>query len=340
MDNSSGVSAINNDAIAINVLKEYGITPEKLSLIQGGTIKTVWKFHFRNRRYCLKRLKQTYDKALFSVNAQIYIKNNGGKVPAIALNNEKQPITKYNGQLFVLYEWIDGRDLNFNIGAEFRQAVQGLARFHTASKGYRPAGQFRVSTKLGKWPEQYESMKRKMSAWAEISSANSSLPHFKAYSANIGPIMTLADKASHRLDMSDYAELAKEGSPFVALCHQDFGRGNVLAAADGIYILDLDGVTYDLPARDLRKIIGKNAENTGRWSDEAIGEILGWYTEINPLCEGEFEVLYADLTFPHWFFGLVKNLFQNGKLVKAAEIERIAKLEISKDRLPNIAKKE
>ena len=65
-------------------------------------------------------------------------------------------------------------------------------------------------------------------------------------------------------------------------------------------------MTYDLPARDLRKIIGKNAEKSNRWSAEAVSEILGWYTEVNPLGAGEMEVLYADLLFPHWFYGLVR----------------------------------
>jgi spore coat protein I len=37
--------------------------------------------------------------------------------------------------------------------------------------------------------------------------------------------------------------------------------------------------------------------------------------------------------FPHWFFGLVKNQYQNAKLLKTAEIERTAELELSKVQL-------
>ena len=43
------------------------------------------------------------------------------------------------------------------------------------------------------------------------------------------------------------------------------------------------------------------------------------------------EVLHADLLFPHWFYGLVKNLFQNNKSLKASEIEKTALLESSKE---------
>lgn len=321
---------LNVDTLAHNVLKEYGIVPDKLTLIQGGNIKTVWKVNIRGRQLCLKRLKQTYDKALFSVNAQIYIKNSGGKVPGIILNRENKPITVYNGQLFVVYEWISGNDLNFGVPADLRQALQGLAGFHIASKGYPSVEEARISTKLGKWPDQYASMKRRLTEWKSISSQNNKAC-YTAYLAAVDPMLDIADQALESLAESDYLHLTQSGSPSVVLCHQDFGRGNVLAAADGIYVLDLDGVTYDLSARDLRKIIGKNAENAGQWSTEAIRTILGWYTEINSIGRDELEVLYADLSFPHWFFGLVKNLFQKGKALKPAEIERIAALERSKD---------
>ncbi len=355
MKNEKDIVEKNLETTAIQVLSKYGINPEKLTLIQGGTIKTVWKLNANGRTFCLKRLKQPLDKALFSVNAQIHINNSGGMVPGIILNSENQAITKYKEQLFVLYEWIDGSDLNFALSADFRKAVQGLAAFHIASKGYIPNAQCRVSTKLRKWPDQYNSMKRRMLEWRETASvaerqpdkqvdpayseypvrpvrpAPSAYSAYSVYPAYIDQIVTLADLALKRLSESDYLKLTQEESPSIVLCHQDFGRGNVLSTVEGTYVLDLDGVTYDLPVRDLRKIIGKASENAGLWSCDTITEILGWYGEINPLSEREKEVLYADLTFPHWFFGLVKNLFQNGKQMRASKIERIARFELSKE---------
>ena len=316
--------------IAFSVLKEYGVAPDNLSLLQGGTVKTVWKLSWQGRPLCLKRLKQTFDKALFSVRAQIYIKNSGGKVPGVILNKSQEPVVQLNEQLFVLYEWIDGKDLDFGAPADLRKALQGLAGFHIASKGYSPPEQSRISTKLGKWPEQYESMKNKLLAWKKIADGDSSRPQYKAYSTYADSMAAMADQALERIGKSDYAALTEAGSGSIVLCHQDFGRGNVLAASDGIYVLDLDGVTFDLPARDLRKIIGKNAENAGQWQAGTIRQILDWYMEINPMGEGEVEVLYADLLFPHWFFGLVKNQFKNDKPIKASAIERIARLEEAK----------
>ncbi len=316
--------------LAFAVLREYGILPESLSLIQSGGIKTVWKLRSQGRQLCLKRLKQPIDKALFSVHAQIYIKNSGGKVPEVILNKNREPIVQFNEQLFVLYEWIDGSDLNFDLPADLRRAVQGLAYFHTASRGYCPEANARISTKLGKWPEQYASMKNKLAAWKDLAGRSCTQPHYHAYFNCAASMIHMAEQALDRISRSNYGKLTEEGSPSIVMCHQDYGRGNVVAAADGIYILDLDGVTFDLPSRDLRKIIGKHAENKGQWQAGAIMEILGWYMEVNTQAADEIEALYADMTFPHWFYGLVKNLFQNGKPVKASEIEKMAKLEEAK----------
>jgi len=320
-----------NNSIAENVMKEYDIVPENIKLIQGGTIKTVWKVSSGGVRLCLKRLKQTMDKALFSVNAQIYIKNSGGLVPGVILNRKGDPVTEYDGQLFVLYEWIDGRDLNFSNPSDLKLALQGLAHFHIASKGYKAAEGARVSTKLGKWPEQYTSMRKKLSDWKDLALRNPSAPQYSAYLAHADNMLSLADRALKMLDETMYGELTKPDSASVVLCHQDYGKGNALAADNGVYVLDLDGVTYDLPVRDLRKIIGKHAENNRQWSPKAVQEITGWYTQVNPMNKDELRILQADLTFPHWFYGLVKNLFQNGKSLKPAEIEKTAVLESSKE---------
>jgi spore coat protein I len=312
------------------VLEKYGIIPQNISIIQSGTIKTVWKVRANDRTLCLKRLKQTYDKALFSVNAQIYIKNKGGNVPEIILDKNVQCIVEYNNQLFVLYEWLEGKDLNFDNLNDLKLALEGLARFHTYSKGYESAENSRTSTKLGKWPDQYSSMKNKFISWKEISNNKRSDSSYNSYLKIVDMMVYIAYLAIDYIQKSSYDLLTSPGSQSIVLCHQDFGRGNAILTGSEVIVLDLDGVTFDLPARDLRKIIGKEAEVKGRWGLDYMENVYKIYTSINPMTPDEKRVLYIDLLYPHWFYGLIKNLFQNDKPIKAFEIERMAKLEESK----------
>lgn len=326
------VNESNNELekLAAEVLSNYSVLPRHISIVQSGSIKTVWKVRAEGGDLCLKRLKQTYDKALFSVNAQIHIKNAGGNVPSIIHDKSGMPIVQYNSQLFVVYEWLEGRNLDFNKASDLEAAVRGLALFHSASRGYIPPEGCRVSSKLQKWPEQYDSMKRKIADWMEIAAANISLPYHLTYLKYAESIVELSDRAIDLLGKSGYAELASPQSDSVVICHQDYGKGNAILTENGVYVLDLDGATFDLPARDLRKIIGKRAEIAGVWDMDMITRVIKWYVEANPLSQEEINILYIDLLYPHWYYGLVKNLYKNNKALKAAEIKKIAELELSK----------
>lgn len=322
--------AVNDlNILAEDVLKLYGILPKSITVIQGGTIKTVWKIETQDGYLCLKRLKQAYDRALFSVHAQVYIKNKGGNVPGIILNKQGNPISIYDDQLFVVYEWLEGKSLDFNENNDLVPSITGLARFHINSRGYSAYSDSKVSSKLGRWPSQYNSMKLRLLELKETAKKSSSQPQFTSYLASVNPMIDLCDLAIYMIGNSPYESLCS--SPDIpVLCHQDYGKGNALSTSNGVIVLDLDGVTFDLPARDLRKIIGKRSQNKNIWDTASIKKVLDAYSDINPLSPEEKEVLYIDLVFPHWFFGLVKNMSQPGKIIKASEIEAVARLEQSK----------
>ncbi|MDF2840632.1 MAG: spore coat protein CotS family [Clostridia bacterium] len=298
------------DDLAVRVLQEYDITPKSITIIQSGSIKTVWKVNTANQVLCLKRLKQTYDKVQFSVNAQIYIKKSGGNVPGIILNREGQPVVQYNDQLFVVYEWLEGKDLNFSNKTDLEAALKGLAAFHKASKGYQYPEGARESVKFGRWPEQYTSMRNRFETWKDVALQNST-------------------NKSH-FGKSPYNSLSTPDSDLKVLCHQDFGKGNAISTAEGIIVLDLDSVTYDFSARDLRKIIGKLAVDGDAFNVNKINEILNWYSSENPITDNEKKILYIDLLFPHWFHGLIKDQYIKNKQASPSEIERMARFEKAK----------
>jgi len=322
----------NTDLITLakNVLLNYNIDVDELNIIQNNGLKTLWKFNYKNKTMCLKRLRHSLDRALFSVNAQIHVFNNGGHVPKIYLNNSKSPITEYNEQLFVLYEWIDGRNLSFYDNSDFKIAMEGLANFHIASKGYLPPQGAKISSKISEYNKQYESMKSRMLKWKDESSLKLDNSSYKSYFETIDEIIEIADMAIKELNNSSYMELSNIDTSSCTLCHQDYGEGNVLFSGEHAYVIDLDGVTFDFPIRDLRKIIGKQMQKRGEWKIEILKNVLKTYEKNNKLSSAERELLRIDLLYPHWFFGEVKNLFKKNKLVSGNKMQQIAKLEKSK----------
>jgi spore coat protein I len=326
-----GAQDMSLEDIARTVLARYDVDPAKIQVIQQGGVKTVWKVFTGKGNVCLKRLKQTEEKALFSVEAQRYIKSKGGNVPGVILNKSNEAITDMNNELFVLYEWIEGKQLNFDNKEDFMAAMEGLAAFHKFSKGYRPPESARISTKIAKWPDQYLSMLNRLTEWKSVSAQKAGTAAYDAYLEWVDPIIALGGKAIRYLEDSGYSSLSSPDSQATVLCHQDYGKGNALLTSGGVWVLDMDGVTFELAARDLRKIILKTMENQGRWSEGPMMEILSWYDKANPLSAEEKKMVYIDTLFPHSFFGTVKNQFAKGKPVKATSIEKIGKLEMSKE---------
>jgi spore coat protein I len=316
--------------LAKEVLSNYGIIPGQISVIQDKRLKTLWKFDYNGQRMCLKRLRHTLDKALFSVYAQLHILDNGGNVPEVYLNLDGNAITIYNEELFVLYGWVDGRDLNFGNPDDLYLAIKGLAEMHRASVGYLPPEGARVSSKLGKWPDQYQSMRNKLAEWRELSGQYRQRPEYACYLKYADQMVEMADRAISSIQDSDYDSITSGQAQQYPLCHQDYGKGNALLAERGVYVLDLDGVTHDLVIRDLRKIIGKQMEDGIGWNRDRINTILECYQETNKLSAEEKQILSIDLLFPHWFFAEMKNLFKKNKMVEAKKIEGAAVFELSK----------
>jgi len=312
------------------VLLEYAIMPQNLKVLQSKGLKTLWKLTYKNTPLCLKILNQTIDEALFSVNAQIYVLNNGGKVPKVYPNAKGNFITEYNGQLFVLYSWANGRDMNLENPKDLNLALQSLSKFHVDSIGYDAPINSKTSSKLGNWPKQYESMKNRMLKIKEFCIQNSNKSSYSTYLKHIDPIIEICNVTANLITSSPYSYLCSINQKESCLCHQDFGTRNVILSGGGGIVIDLDSVIYDLPARDLRKIIGKRMMKLNDYSIKSIETILKYYETNNILSPKHKEVLKIDLMFPHWFFGLVKTLHKSLKPINSDKISTIASFEQNK----------
>lgn len=316
--------------LAKQVLLEYGIMPQNLKLLQSKGLKTLWKLMYKNTTLCLKRLNQTLEEALFSVNAQIYIFNNGGNVPKVYTNAKGNTITEYNGQLFVLYSWVDGRDMILEDPKDLALALQALSNFHMNSIGYEPPPTAIISSKLNKCPNQYESMKNRMLKIKDLCIENSNNISYSACIQSMDYIVEICDKTINLINNSEYISLCNISQKESCLCHQDFGTGNVMLSKKGAIVIDLDSVTYDLPTRDLRKIIGKRMIKLNDFNINNIETILKFYESTYTLTPKHKEVLKIDLMFPHWFFGLIKNIHKIDETISSDKIYSITKFEQNK----------
>ncbi|OXS62641.1 hypothetical protein B1A99_01940 [Cohnella sp. CIP 111063] len=312
--------------LAQRVLTEFPIVPRSVSLVQATETKAIWKVTTRDRTYVLKRLNYGLEKMHFAIQAQKYIQDHGGPVPHLTKTKRGKLYAEYNGQVFILFDWITGRKPDFGDPNDLRRAVRLLARFHRSSSGFRPPIACRESTKLGKWPGQYEKMKLHMKEWQTAGVQPALVGVLKPY---WGGLIRQAEQVQDRLARSGYDRLS--ASEPRNLCHQDYSEGNVLVSGSGGAVLDLDSVTYDFPARDLRKLILKRMVEKGRWDSALYHSVIKWYTEVNPLNSGQMRLVQIDLSFPHLFYESAKNPFRKNASASASKLLTTVRIEKEKN---------
>ena len=298
-----------------------------IEVIQGGGIKTVWKVETASANFCLKRIRKSLPIVKFTSAAQDYLHKKGALVAGIVPTKDQGLYFEHEGYGLVLYEWIDGSDLIMEeIEEHAYHGLTGLAQFHKDSVGFVPPPDCQTYNRMGKWPAHYQGLVDELKEWVDVAK-NESTPFNEAYLLYANEMIELAERATQLLNESSYYDWVNEIGEHGYMCHQDYGKGNALYTDQGVYVLDLDNLTYDIPIRDIRKLITKRIEEIGEWKQEDIQNMVNHYTTILPLTEEQIRILYIDMLFPHQFYGVAKNPFKKGKVGEAKKITKAYRID-------------
>lgn len=75
----------------------------------------------------------------------------------------------------------------------------------------------------------------------------------------------------------------------------------------GVWVIDLDSVCYDLPVRDLRKLITEAMFEHGTWEVDWLEQMLRAYNDSHPMPGDLFELLLIDLVMPNEFYRVIRS---------------------------------
>ncbi|MGN7297420.1 CotS family spore coat protein [Ferdinandcohnia sp. SAFN-114] len=296
--------------LAESILKYWNFTINHIEIIQGGQLALVWKVVTPEQTICLKRIHRPEKKALFSIYAQDYLAKKGALVPKIIPNNHGKLYTKSGPFLFVVYDWIEGRPFELTMKEDLEMIMKGLAEFHQASIGYHPPPGVPIFTKLGRWPNHYIKRCQQMETWKRIAETMPDDPFSQAYLQEIDPFIKEGRETLQRLSQSGYQEWVDQIKNEPNLCHQDYGTGNSLLSPDNrIWVIDLDTVSYDLPIRDLRKMIIPLLDTTGHWNAEQFNTMINAYESISPLTAEQKNIMFIDMLFPYELYDVIRERY-------------------------------
>ncbi len=323
--------------LANQTLTHYEMTVFTMKLIttkpdKGGAI---WRLETSKGTRSLKLLHRPSARSLFSIGAQNYLSRRGARVPPLAPTKNGKLYVELGNKLWIVNTWIkpltQASKINLD-GAE--KLCYGLGEFHKLSRGYRPPIGSKKPSRLSRWPEYYKKIINKINWFRVLTQAYNDAPASSYLLSVVDRFEKQAKEGLIRLQQSAYAKLASRGEKYWGLVHQDYGWSNGQLGQGGVWIIDLDGVAFDLPIRDLRKLITSTMDDFGEWELKWIKGMIGAYHQANPIEPDLYEVLLIDLAFPNEFYKHLKEMLYNpANFLKTGTerlIKRLVKMEESK----------
>ncbi len=272
---------------------------------KGGAI---WRIDTNKGPRSLKVLHRTPERSLFSVRAQEYLVKQGARVPKLIPAKSGETFVEAGGKLWIVTDWVDITPASQVDIKGFGMLCYGLGEFHNHSKGYETPFGAKHSSRLHGYPRIYQKMATKIGWFRELAKSYPEMPASRMLLLMVDKYEKQAIRALESLNNSPYHELIAKGDSFWGLAHQDYGFSNGQIGPGGIWIIDLDGVSFDLPIRDLRKLVTSSMEDKGVWDVGWMNGMIQAYHQANPIDPKLFEVFLIDMMLPNEFYKHVKEI--------------------------------
>jgi len=315
--------------LARQVMGHYDMSVSSMLLITAKPDKggAIWRIDTNKGPRSIKVLHRTPNRSLFSIGAQDYLVQQGARVPALIPTVEGELYVNAGGKSWIVTDWIEPLTPVSKIDMTGVQDLcRGLGEFHRITRGYTPPFGSVKASRLYRWPQHYEKIMMKLSWFEDIANIYSEFPAASTLLSMLPQIKAEAADYYMMFRDSAYERMIAMGEPHWGLAHQDYGWSNGQMGPDGIWIIDLDGVAYDIPIRDLRKLITSTMVDNGGWDINWVRGMIEAYNEGNPIDRETFELLWIDMAFPNEFYKHVKEVVYEPELFMPTELEPILQL--------------
>jgi CotS family spore coat protein len=272
--------------------------------------KGVWWIKTPNGDKILKKLSFSEQSLIFILSAVNHLAQNDVLIPKIIKTTNGSDYVIINDVCFTLSDAITGRNPSYDSPSELAMVAKGLAKFHKASAGFSMPQGSKPNVHLGLWIENYSKQLEDLNEFynKELESEEKN-PIGDLIIKEFPYFYDRAQMVIDALKGQEYNQWVEKVRRTGCLCHQDFAAGNLILNSTGLYVLDTDSITFDIPARDIRKLFNKIMKKPGKANVELAKNIFNLYQLENPLTSSEWQVVKYDLMFPHLFFGAMSKYY-------------------------------
>lgn len=298
-----------------NVLSKYAMEVydiENIKFKDTDKQRAVYKVSTSRGIRCLKKVYYDKPSLLFVYSVIEWLNSKEIYCPRFISTKKGIKYVEYNGDLFVVMDWIEGRKCNYDNTNDILIAAENLAKIHASSLNFRPIdGSYIKETNN----DYFKSFNKHFLQLLELSNNAFTIGdkfsklYLEHFDYNIG----MAQESIYTLSQIDFNKPLGDEVSERAICHLDYVNKNLIFTPDNkLYIIDFDKTSMEMPVHDiysfLRRILKR--ENTS-WDFEIFKASIETYEKIRPLSYNEYLVLSSLLMFPHKFWKVSRDYYKN-----------------------------
>lgn len=263
----------------------------------------------------IKEAKKEPEKLLYIHGLKEYVYNRGfHNLDRFLLSTEGLPFVIEENRVFVMEDFISGRECSFSNAYDRAAAMRKLAELHIYGQGYTPPAGAAERNDIGKWGKGYL---KKIDNMVELRNAvmqkknKDSFDHM--FLEDSGFFIEMAWRAYDTLKGSRYEMLCKAAESLKPICHHDYTYHNIIMGKEGrVDIIDFDYSCHELSCYDVAAVIQRVMRRFSFDIDIAM-DMLMHYDRVKPITDDELILILSLSEFPQRFWRVTQRYYSGKK---------------------------
>lgn len=288
------------------VLLKWGLAVKKID-----QVRDAYKVSTDSGTYALKVINASGKTIRFYYSVMCCAANRGfTDFAGYILTNTGEAYARFKGMRLVLTPWIEGKEIHYHSESEMIAAVETLAHFHRATRGYRPCERVKVKEKWGRWLDKLRQRADEVEYFT-LSASKQEDEFDRVLHKSADWLLQQSEGSVAALEDADaYYALMKASRATLEICHGDPAKRNFLIDKNGrMYLIDFDSMSADMSVIDLWHLLHRMLSRD-LWDFKLVKKLLAAYSAINPLSREEYEVLGIFLTFPEKIWRVLRAYYE------------------------------
>lgn len=260
-------------------------------------------------------IKETYrepDKILYIHGLKEYLHEKGfTRLDRYLPSKYQLPFTIYENRIFVMEDYISGRECSFTNPYDRTAIIKSLACLHNAGRGYVPPTGAARRNNIGKWEKSYRKKIDDLIEFKALAGGKKKKSQFdRQFLEDVDLYIEMCYRGLDTLKDSEYQNKCKKAKADNVICHHDYTYHNLIIGYDGqVNVIDFDYSCHELPVYDLASLIQKILRRYSFDTGMAM-EMIEVYDSVAPIDKDDLQLMLSLFEFPQKFWRITARYYR------------------------------